>query len=190
MASCKPGGSQDCGRFRQFSSIFSSWPKIHYMKMHLPTHVLGVFAENDPICFLGVRIFLRGEKLIEILRLCCIYIVLGYWWNSVDKEECEHQAVGGAALHQKFEKNISRNETCGLAPNFCIHVSVSDLYIPTMGPPILLYCICETIVGLYIALTDTWIYKLGTRPHSSNLRYSAIAMCLPPFPSCSYREGR
>jgi hypothetical protein len=27
---------------------------------------------------------------------------------------------------------------CGLVPNFHIHVSVSDLYIPTIGPPILL----------------------------------------------------
>jgi hypothetical protein len=26
----------------------------------------------------------------------------------------------------------------GLVPNFHIHVSVSDLYIPTIGPPILL----------------------------------------------------
>jgi hypothetical protein len=26
----------------------------------------------------------------------------------------------------------------GLVPNFRIHVSVSDLYIPTIGPPILL----------------------------------------------------
>ncbi len=27
---------------------------------------------------------------------------------------------------------------CGLVPNFNIHVSVSDLYIATIGPPILL----------------------------------------------------
>jgi hypothetical protein len=26
----------------------------------------------------------------------------------------------------------------GLSPNFHIHVSVSDLYIPTFGPPIVL----------------------------------------------------
>ena len=37
------------------------------------------------------------------------------------------------ALHRKFEKNIPRNETAGLVPNFHIHVSVSDLYIPTIG---------------------------------------------------------
>jgi hypothetical protein len=27
---------------------------------------------------------------------------------------------------------------CGLVPNFHIHVTVSDLYIPTIGPPIFL----------------------------------------------------
>ncbi len=29
-------------------------------------------------------------------------------------------------------------ELCGLSPNFHIHVSLSDLYIPTIGPPIFL----------------------------------------------------
>jgi hypothetical protein len=34
-------------------------------------------------------------------------------------------------------------------PNFYIHVSVSDLYIPMIGPPILLYYVCGPIVGIY-----------------------------------------
>jgi hypothetical protein len=38
----------------------------------------------------------------------------------------------------------------GLVPNFCIHVSVSDLYFPTIGPPILLYCDCGTIAQRYM----------------------------------------
>jgi hypothetical protein len=37
----------------------------------------------------------------------------------------------------------------GLVPNFHIHVSVSDLYIPTIGPPILLRKY-GTVVGIYI----------------------------------------
>ncbi len=40
-------------------------------------------------------------------------------------------------------------ELSGLVPNFYIHVSVSDLYIPMIGLPILLYCVCGPIVGLY-----------------------------------------
>ncbi len=37
----------------------------------------------------------------------------------------------------------------GLSPNFHIHASVSDSYIPTIGLPILLEEICRPILGLY-----------------------------------------
>ncbi len=43
----------------------------------------------------------------------------------------------------------------GLSPNFHIHPSVSDLYIPTIGLPILLEEICRPILRLYKSLTDT-----------------------------------
>jgi predicted nuclease of restriction endonuclease-like RecB superfamily len=45
----------------------------------------------------------------------------------------------------------------GLVTNFYIHVSVSDLYIPTTGPQTqYMYSkIGEPIVGLYKSLTDT-----------------------------------
>jgi hypothetical protein len=41
----------------------------------------------------------------------------------------------------------------GLSPNFHIHVSVSDLYIPTIGLPILLEKIFRPILGMYKSLT-------------------------------------
>ncbi len=50
-----------------------------------------------------------------------------------------------------------------LSPNFHIHATVSDLYIPTFGLPILLEEICGPILGLYNSLTDTWMLKLGLR---------------------------
>jgi hypothetical protein len=45
-------------------------------------------------------------------------------------------------------------ELCGLRSNFLIHVSVSDLYIPTIGLPIMpkAYCL---------------MWKLGLRPRNS-----------------------
>jgi hypothetical protein len=58
----------------------------------------------------------------------------------------------------------------GLSPNFHIHASVSDLYIPTIGLPILLEKICRPILGLYKSLTDTWMWKLGLRPRYSQKR--------------------
>jgi hypothetical protein len=43
----------------------------------------------------------------------------------------------------------------GDSPNFHIHVSVSDLYIPTIGLPILLEEICRPILGLCINRSQT-----------------------------------
>jgi hypothetical protein len=37
----------------------------------------------------------------------------------------------------------------GLSPNFHIRVSVNELYIPTMGLPVLLGEICRLILGIY-----------------------------------------
>ncbi len=39
-------------------------------------------------------------------------------------------------------------EYWGLSPNFHLHASMSDLYIPTIGLPILLEEICRPILGL------------------------------------------
>jgi hypothetical protein len=64
-----------------------------------------------------------------------------------------------AALQRQgteFSKQIfPEMEYRGLGPNFHIHVSVSDLYISTIGLPILLEEICRPILGLYNSLTDT-----------------------------------
>jgi hypothetical protein len=48
---------------------------------------------------------------------------------------------------------FSEKEYRGLSPNFHIHAPVSDLYIPTIGLPVLEE-ICEPILGLYKSLTD------------------------------------
>jgi hypothetical protein len=40
-------------------------------------------------------------------------------------------------------------------------VSVCDLYIPRINPPIML--ICGPNLGIYKSLTDTWMWKLGPR---------------------------
>jgi hypothetical protein len=50
---------------------------------------------------------------------------------------------------------LPEKEHRGLSPNFHIHVSVSELYIPTMGLPFLLEEICGPILGIYKSLTDT-----------------------------------
>jgi hypothetical protein len=52
-------------------------------------------------------------------------------------------------------KTLSEKELRGHSPNFHIHVSVSDLYIPTIDLPILLQEICGPILGIYKSPTDT-----------------------------------
>ena len=59
---------------------------------------------------------------------------------------------------------ISLSVLLQCSPNFHIHVSVSDFYIPTMDLPILLHEICGLILGIYKLLTDTWMWKLKLRP--------------------------
>jgi hypothetical protein len=56
---------------------------------------------------------------------------------------------------RKLEANIPKKEYRDLSPSFHIHVSVSELYIPTMELPFLLKEICGPILGIYKSLTDT-----------------------------------
>ncbi len=56
---------------------------------------------------------------------------------------------------RKFEQIFPEKEYRGLSPNFHIHVSLSELYIPTMGLLFLLEEICGPILGIYKSLTDT-----------------------------------
>jgi hypothetical protein len=56
---------------------------------------------------------------------------------------------------RKFETIFPEKELRGHSPNFYIHVSVSDLHIPTIDLTILLKEICGSILGIYQSLTDT-----------------------------------
>jgi hypothetical protein len=61
------------------------------------------------------------------------------------------QRQNDETLKQIFPEKEYRN----LSPNLHIHVSVSELYIPTMVLPFLLEEICGQIPGIYKLLTDT-----------------------------------
>jgi hypothetical protein len=81
--------------------------------------------------------------------------------------------IVGTLQRQNAENLIQifpEKEYGGLSPNFHIHVSVSELYIPTMGLPFLLEEISVPILGIYKSLTDTLMWKLGLRPRNSQKR--------------------
>ncbi len=48
---------------------------------------------------------------------------------------------------ENLKQIFPEKEYRGLSPNFHIHVSVSELYIPTMGLPVLLEEICRLILA-------------------------------------------
>jgi hypothetical protein len=56
---------------------------------------------------------------------------------------------------KNWKQILPEKELRGHSPNFLIHVSVSDLNIPTIHLPILLQEICGPILGIYKSLTDT-----------------------------------
>jgi hypothetical protein len=78
--------------------------------------------------------------------------------QEADEDQCMPGGRQGTLQRQNAE-NLKQifpgKEFRGLSPNFHIHVSVSELYIPTMGLPFLLEKICGAILGIYKLLTDT-----------------------------------
>jgi len=64
----------------------------------------------------------------------------------------------------KILNKYSQKRNCGHSPNFHIHVSVRDWYIPTMDLPSLLLEICGPILEICKSLIDTWMWKLGLWP--------------------------
>jgi hypothetical protein len=69
-----------------------------------------------------------------------------------------HDYSSPTTLQRQNAENLKQifpeKEYRGLSPNFHIHVSVSELYIPTMGLPVLLEEICRLILRIYKSLKD------------------------------------
>jgi hypothetical protein len=94
--------------------------------------------------------------MMTFLSLSDISILSSICWSNkkwLSTPYYEKKFILMSTLQTRSYLCIPRNEMRGLVPNFHIHVSVSDLYIPTISPPILLQ-ICWPIVGIYKLLTD------------------------------------
>jgi hypothetical protein len=78
---------------------------------------------------------------------------------TILQSELSFLFLTNTALQRQNAENLKQifpeKEYRGLSPNFHIQVSVSELYIPTLGLPFLLEEICGPILGIYKSLTDT-----------------------------------
>ncbi len=83
-----------------------------------------------------------------VLQSCIVCYAFGFLFIA-----CALQRQNAEKLKQIFPEKKYR----GLSPNFHIHVSVSELYIPTMGLPFLLEEICGPILEIYKSLKDVEI---------------------------------
>ncbi len=106
---------------------------------------------------------------------------------------------------RKFETNIPKKGISSVPnPNFHIHVSVSELYISTMGRSVLLEEICRLILGIYKSLRHecgNWgwgraiprkgIYKRNCRCSAHNtLRYYRTVLSFLLLPLLIYPTVR
>ncbi len=102
---------------------------------------LGALAHTVP----GAPWSLVTCTLVPLVPLCpgspvpwCpwsqVLLVPGAWWLGALVPVRTLQRQNAENLKQIFPEKEYR----GLSPNFDIHVSVSELYIPTIGPPVLL----------------------------------------------------
>jgi hypothetical protein len=90
-------------------------------------------------------------------------------WQCYDDQPAKAEAEPGVVAVSVLQANViaycNENliylflfwELLGLSPNFNfhLHVSVSDLYIPRIGPHISCSRIGRSIVGIYKSLTET-----------------------------------
>ncbi len=102
--------------------------------------------------------------------------------------------VSDSTLQRKNAENLEQifpeKEYRDLSPNFHIHVSVSELYIPRIELPFLLEEICGPILGIYKSLTDTWMWKLGLRIPRKGI-FKRNCRCSGGVPHClSSRAGQ
>ncbi len=103
--------------FRSWITVFFPTPLI--FRYHLPLNIL----------------FLWTSVYVDMAKCCPSWLSFKHWpslesWDSQNALQRQNTEISKQIFPEK--------EYRGLSPNFHIHASVSDLYIPTIGMPILL----------------------------------------------------
>ncbi len=134
----------------QFSLVRADFYWSTLVQTHLPLHISSTQLKE----MWGIN------TLIKVAAYTELYRTLALLFTTLQRQNAEN-------LKQIFPEKEYRGL---LSPSIHIHVSVSELYIPTMGLPVRLEEICRLILGIYKSLKDTWMWKLGLRPRYSQKR--------------------
>jgi hypothetical protein len=96
---------------------------------------------------------LQHPNTTYFLFLYCFSHIFYIFWDkvghSIVKRFWTHCTKNSKQIFPEMKLRV-------LSPNFYFHVSVSDLYIPMIGLPILLYCIVDR----------SWEYISGSQIHA------------------------
>ncbi len=133
------------------------------------TQSLSFFNSVQVLLRLNVHFFFNEWIMIGDGREFGFGVTINLCVNPSTMIFTPHSLITSLHTLQRQNTEISKQifpekKYRGLSHNFHIHASVSDLYITTIGLPILLEEICRPILGLYKSLTDTWMWNLGLRP--------------------------
>jgi hypothetical protein len=116
----------------------------------MASYSLGV---TDPMSFLATMFFMWAQQLSIGFRsrgfqgqsLALMLLVskkgLIFFWRNDSFLCIIMECRMPPSTH--CTENSKQMTLCGLVSSFGIHVSVSNLYIPMIGAPILLYCVCK-----------------------------------------------
>ncbi len=87
-------------------------------------------------------------------------------YSTVRQAQFQFSARTAKNQYENSKQIFPEKELRRHSPNFHIHVSVSDLYNPTINLSILLQE-CGPILGILKSLKDTWMWKVRLRPRNS-----------------------
>jgi hypothetical protein len=145
------------------------------------------FATNRFICVLYIKCVSKCDVHMYLIRIEWNTMYKCSWDFMFNTIEWQASVVEVPLVESRLHCNGNSIyvflfwELRGLSPNFHIHVSVNDLYIPRIGPHISSSRKGRPIVGIYNSLTDTWMWKLGLKSRylfSGNIFFQFSAFCL------------
>ncbi len=109
----------------------------------------GLGGQKHRIC--------KHKSKIGVIRNKGFWLIFFFshtnWKGYVSKTKILREPTMQRQNAENLKQIFPEKEYRGLSPNFHIHVSVSELYTPTMGLPVLLEEICG--LEIYKSLKDT-----------------------------------